>query len=84
MAIACYINIYHSYSDRGAFVQKEAFNSIEVDQEEIKVGEKLPRWKGSEAPIVTAYDGHQLCLDFRSAIPSLAKQFTIKEVGTAC
>lgn len=79
MAIACYINIYHSYSDRGAFVQKEAFNSIEVDQEEIKVGEQLPRWKGSDAPIVTAYDGHQLCLDYRSAIPSLAKQFTIKE-----
>ena len=32
MATACYINYYRSYSDRGAFVNKELLQTDEVDE----------------------------------------------------
>ena len=38
MAVGCIINLYQSYSDRGAFVQKGAIQSDEVMVDEIKVG----------------------------------------------
>ncbi|MBR6493055.1 MAG: hypothetical protein IKT13_03875 [Paludibacteraceae bacterium] len=55
MAVGCIINLYQSYSDRGAFVQKGVIQSDEVQRDEIKVGEKLPHWPGYEKPIVIGY-----------------------------
>ena len=61
MAVACIINLYQSYSDRGAFVQKSgAIQSDEVQADEIKVGEKLPHWPGCEKPIVIGYSPDQI------------------------
>lgn len=58
---AIYINLYQSYSDRGAFVQKSgAIQSDEVQTDEIKVGEKLPHWPGAEKPIVMGYSPAQI------------------------
>ena len=58
---AIYINLYQSYSDRGAFVQKSgAIQSDEVQTDEIKVGEKLPHWPGYEKPIVMGYSPAQI------------------------
>ncbi len=71
MATACYIKIYDSYSDRGAFVQKSPRQQREIDESEIKVGEKLPWWD-YDAPIVRKYDGAQLDLEYRG------KTFCIK------
>ena len=72
MATACYINHYHSYSDRGAFVNKEPLQTDEVDEREIKVGERLPHWQGSSAPIVKGYQEGQLDLEYKG------KSYTIK------
>lgn len=55
MAVACIINLYKSYSDRGAFVQKGAWQSSEVDEHAIKAGEKLPEWPGYDKPIVKEF-----------------------------
>ena len=55
MAVGCIINLYQSYSDRGAFVQKGAIQSDEVMVDEIKVGDKLPHWPGYKKPIVIGY-----------------------------
>lgn len=61
MAVGCIINLYQSYSDRGAFVQKSgAIQSDEVNVDEIIVGEKLPYWPGYEKPIVLAYSPEQI------------------------
>ena len=57
---ACVINLYQSYSDRGAFVQKGAIQSDEVTADEIKVGEKLPHWPGVEKPVVLGYSPEQI------------------------
>ena len=59
MDIACIFNLYQSYSDRGAFVQKGAWQSTEVDVKEIKVGEVLPHWPGCERLIVKAFSPHE-------------------------
>ena len=72
MATACYINYYRSYSDRGAFVNKELLQTDEVDECEIKVGEQLPHWPNSSAPIVTGYQEGQLDLEYQG------QSFTIK------
>lgn len=71
MATAVYINVYNSHVDRGATVTRVAREHYEVDEEEIKVGEPLPKFKCSP-PIVTAYDGQQLTLELRG------KTFTVK------
>ena len=60
MAVGCIINLYQSYSDRGAFVQKGAIQSDEVMVDEIKVGDKLPHWPGYEKPIVIEYSPAQI------------------------
>ncbi len=64
MATACYISIYDSYSDRGAFVQKAPRQQREIDENEIKVGEMLPWWDFYSGPIVKGYDGAQLDLEY--------------------
>ena len=66
MATACFINTYNSYMDRGATVSKTPIKHIEVDEEDIVVGQPLPKWWSSVgAPIVTAYDGQHLELELR-------------------
>ena len=55
-----HINLYQSFSDRGAFVQKGAIQTDEVTPDEIKVGEILPHWPGAEKPIVLAYSPEQI------------------------
>ena len=55
MAVACVINLYQSYTDRGAFVQKGIWQSTEVEESTIKVGEKLPGWPSYDAPVVKEY-----------------------------
>lgn len=72
MATACYINRYHSYSDRGAFVNKEPFQTDEVDETEIKVGEQLPHWPDDSGPVVTGYREGCLDLEYKG------ESFTIK------
>ena len=58
---ACVVNLYQSYSDRGAFVQKSgAIQSDEVQVDEIQVGEKLPHWPGYEKPVVKSYSPGRL------------------------
>lgn len=52
---ACIINLYQSYSDRGAFVQKGTWQSSAVDETEIKIGEQLPKWPGYAQPIVKEF-----------------------------
>ena len=71
MATVCYINVYQGYIDRGATVTSMPCEHYEVDEEQIKVGEPLPKFKCSN-PVVTAYDGQQLTLELRG------KTFTIK------
>lgn len=71
MATAVYINVYNSHVDRGATVTSVPQRHYEVDEEEIKVGQPLPKYKCSTL-IVTAYDGQQLTLELRG------KTFTIK------
>ncbi len=73
MATAVYIQIYESTSDRGAFVQKIPCSRREIDEREIHAGGKLPWWEAYNAPVVKAYDGHQL--DFECD----GKTFCIKE-----
>lgn len=71
MATAVYINVYNSHVDRGATVTSVPQQHYEVDEEEIKVGQPLPKYKCSTL-IVTAYDGQQLTLELRG------KTFTVK------
>ncbi len=71
MATVCYINVYNSHVDRGATVTSVPQQHYEVDEEEIKVGQPLPKFKCSD-PVVKAYDGQQLTLELRG------KTFTIR------
>lgn len=71
MATACFINVYNSHMDRGATVSRSPREHYEIDEEDIKVGKPLPKFKCSD-PVVTAYDGQQLTLELRG------KTFTIK------
>ena len=64
MATAVYVNLYKSYSDRGAFVQSGLWQSSEVDESEIKVGEQLPQWPSYDGPIVKGYKPGLLELDY--------------------
>ncbi len=73
MATACYINVYNSHVDRGATVASVPREHREIDEEQIKVGEPLPKWLSvNDGPVVKAYDGQQLALELRG------KTFTIK------
>lgn len=56
MATVVYINVYNSHVDRGATVTGIPREHYEVDEEGIKVGKPLPKFKCG-TPIVTAYDG---------------------------
>ena len=71
MATACYINVYNGYVDRGTTVTSVPREHYEIDEEQIKVGKPLPKFKCG-TPVVTAYDGQQLTLDVRG------KAITIK------
>lgn len=71
MATVVYINVYNSHVDRGATVTSVPRAHYEVDEEQIKVGEPLPKFHCG-SPVVTAYDGQQLTLDVRG------KAITIK------
>ena len=62
MATVVYINVYNSHVDRGATVTSVPREHYEVDEDEIKVGKPLPKFKCS-TPMVTAYDGQQLTLE---------------------
>ncbi|MBR2168169.1 MAG: hypothetical protein IJ920_07680 [Paludibacteraceae bacterium] len=62
--VAVYVNLYQSFSDRGAFVQKGAWQSSEIDESEIKVGEELPCWPSFDGPVVTGYRPGLLELDY--------------------
>ena len=62
MATVVYINVYNSHVDRGATVTSVPREHYEVDEEDIKVGKPLPKFK-RDTPIVTAYDGEQLTLE---------------------
>ena len=55
MAVACLVNLYQSYTDRGAFVQKGVWQSTEVEERTIKVGEILPGWPSYDGPVVKEY-----------------------------
>lgn len=72
MATACYINVYNSHVDRGATVSTVPREHYEVDEEDIKVGEPLPKWPSGTGPIVKAYDSQQLVLEM------LGKTISIK------
>ena len=64
MATVCYINVYNSHVDRGATVSRVPLEHYEVDEEEIKVGNPLPKWPiDGGSPIVKAYDGKHLTLE---------------------
>ena len=71
MATVCFINVYNSHVDRGATVTNIPREHYEVDEEEIKVGQPLPKFKCGK-PVVKAYDGQQLTLELDG------KTFTIK------
>ncbi len=71
MATVLFVNLYESYSDRGAFVQSGLWQSSEVDESEIKVGEKLLHWSGFDGPVVTNFKPGLLELDYNG------KTFTI-------
>ena len=45
-------------------MQKGAWQSSEVDESEIKVGEKLPQWPSFDTPIVTDYQPGLLELEY--------------------
>ena len=73
MATVCYINVYNSNIDRGATVSSIPRKHFEVDEEDVKVGQPLPKWWTKVgAPIVTGYNGQQLDLELRG------KTFSIK------
>lgn len=55
MATVAYVNLYQSFSDRGAFVQSGLWQSSEIDESEIKVGEELPHWPSFDTPVVMNY-----------------------------
>lgn len=61
-SVACVINVYNSHVDRGATVTRVPLEHYEVAADEIKVGERLPKFKCGD-PIVTFYDGQQLKLE---------------------
>lgn len=74
MALGCIFNLYQSYSDRGAFVQKGAWQTTEVEADEIKVGERLPHWPGCETLIVKAFvPGEYIVLDNHGEDVQIAK-----------
>lgn len=61
-----HINLYQSYSDRGAFVQKGAWQHDEVQDSAIRIGEELPNWPGCHKPIVKSYTpNNRLELDYQ-------------------
>ena len=65
MSTAVYINVYNTHVDRGATVTSIPREHFEVDEEEIKVGQPLPKWQTKVGgPVVTAYDGKQLTLEY--------------------
>ena len=72
MATAVYVNLYQSYSDRGAFVQSGLWQSSEVDESEIKVGVKLPHWPSFDGPIVTGFKSGLLELDYHGKAITIA------------
>ena len=82
MSTAVYINVYNTHVDRGATVTSTPREHFEVDEEEIKVGQPLPKWQTKVGgPVVTAYDGKQLTLEYNG------KTFVIhagEEVEISC
>lgn len=62
MPTTCQIVNYKSYSDRGAFMFKELWDTVDVDPSLLKVGERLPYWDPRIAPKITYYDGQRLDL----------------------
>jgi len=70
MSTVCIINHYHSYSDRGAFVQKEPVDRKLIDEAQLKAGAPLPCWDDG-GPIVRAYDGAHLELEYRGKTYSI-------------
>ena len=56
----CHINVYSSHVDRGATVTRMPSEHFELDEKDIKVGQRLPKC-GSEI-MVRAYDGKELTL----------------------
>ena len=72
MATACYINVYNSSIDRGATVSRCPREHYEIDEEQIKVGQPLPKWWSCVgAPIVTVYDVQHLELELRGKTISI-------------
>ena len=81
MSSTVFINVYKSYVDRGATVSSTPSEHYEVDEKDIKIGKPLPKWRSGCGPIVTAYDGQQIELEYDG------KSFLIKvgeEVTVAC
>ena len=72
MSCKVFINVYENYVDRGATVNSTPSEHYEVYEEDIKIGKPLPKWRTGGAPIVTAYDGQQLELEYEG------KSFLIK------
>jgi len=62
MSIVCYINVYNSHVDRGATVTSTPIKHYEVDENEIQVGEPLPKLDFTNK--VTAYDGQHITIAF--------------------
>lgn len=82
MATVCYINTYNSSIDRGTTVHKTPIKHVELDEDDIKVGQPLPKWWSRVGgPVVTAYTKDRLDLELRG------KTFSIKigeEVEIEC
>ena len=73
MSCTVFINVYESYIDRGATVNKTPSEHYEIDEEDIKIREPLPKWNSGRAPIVKAYNRQQIKLEYNG------KTFLIKE-----
>ncbi len=92
MATIIKINFYQSFSDRGAFVQKGAWQTDDIDENEIIVGEKLPHWAGYQKPIVKSYQPGELVLDYNGKIFTIHSGEEVqldyslfsKEYGVSC
>ena len=83
MSSTVFINVYKSYVDRGATVSRTPSEHYEVDEEDIKIGKPLPKWRSGGAPIVTAYNEQQIELEYegKSFLIKVGEEVTVSISG---
>ncbi|MDY5005671.1 MAG: hypothetical protein SPF12_04800 [Prevotella sp.] len=83
MSSTVFINVYKSYVDRGATVNSTPSEHYEVDEEDIKIGKPLPKWRSGVAPIVTAYNEQQIELEYegKSFLIKVGEEVTVSISG---